>query len=424
MPFNSSGRPLVYGGSLRRGCQSEVGAEDGCCRSSEAAATYIRATLLLLPQNQQYGSLYEGYGPRYASSSTGVHLDRRLTERTQLDAQACGQLQRGRPEIAHWGKRNAPDLGTVQGRSIASWAKPSSRARALRRWWCRVASLTRCLSLHGCADDNRVLAVQIMSVVRRLRQLLPGEAGRQQLRYVVISLLSLAAGVCAVWFVQNVLEVEGEAILIALLLLPLVVYLTLTGQVRELGAGSLIVKLNEVSREAVKESSVITAENVLESDPQRPDPKADPNRPRVATLTQGGGPRGHYDRERVADWLSGIARTSHVPLLIVRDKRGQVLAYMTFRSALDLLGYPGRGDEFIGLVNTGDHDAFDDGGGFSAVKTETLRENDTNAEALARMEETGLDALVVVDDKLRFRGIVERDRLLSRMILALVSTSR
>jgi CBS domain-containing protein len=263
-----------------------------------------------------------------------------------------------------------------------------------------------------------------MAVVGGLRQLLPGEAGRRQLRHVVMSLLSLAAGVCAVWFMQNVLEVEGDAILIALLFLPLVVYLTLSGQVREFGAGSLIVKLNEVSGERVKESSVITAENVLESDPQRPDPKADPNRPRVATLTQGGGPSGHYERERVADWLREIAMASRVPLLIVRDTRGQVVAYMTFRSAVDLLGYPGRGDEFLGLVNTGDPDAFDDGGGFSAVKTETLRENATNAEALARMEETGVDALVVVDDRLRFRGIVERERLLSRIILALVSTSR
>ena len=72
-------------------------------------------------------------------------------------------------------------------------------------------------------------------------------------------------------------------------------------------------------------------------------------------------------------------------------------------------------------MNGGDPDSFDGGGGFSAVKTETLPENATNAEALATMEETGLDALVVVDRKGRFSGIVERDRVLSRMMLALVS---
>ena len=40
------------------------------------------------------------------------------------------------------------------------------------------------------------------------------------------------------------------------------------------------------------------------------------------------------------------------------------------------------------------------------------------------MEETGLDPLVVVDRKGRFEGIVERDRVLSRMMLALVGPAR
>lgn len=38
------------------------------------------------------------------------------------------------------------------------------------------------------------------------------------------------------------------------------------------------------------------------------------------------------------------------------------------------------------------------------MKTETLTHSTTNAEALATMEETGLDALVVVDRKGRFEG--------------------
>jgi len=119
--------------------------------------------------------------------------------------------------------------------------------------------------------------------------------------------------------------------------------------------------------------------------------------------------------------LGTLAAMSPVPFLIVLDEREPVLAYMTYRSALDVLEREERGDLFIQLVNGGDPDVFDYGGGFSAVKTETLPHNATNAEALAAMEETGLDALVVVDRKGRFVGIVERDRLLTRMMLALVS---
>jgi CBS domain-containing protein len=232
------------------------------------------------------------------------------------------------------------------------------------------------------------------------------------------SLLYVAAGVCAVWFVHNVLGVEGDAILVALLVVPLVLYLVLSGRVREFAAGSVSVKLSEVGRAPVKDTYV-KADLVPTIDPSMPlILKTDPNRPQVAALTQGARP---YPRDEVLSSLKNMAELKPTPMLIVRDKRGHVLAHMTYRSAIDLLSREGRGDEFIKLVNGDDPDAFDDGGGFSAVKTETLPSNATNAEALAAMEETGLDTLVVVDPKGRFEGIVERDRLLSQMLLAVVS---
>jgi hypothetical protein len=247
-----------------------------------------------------------------------------------------------------------------------------------------------------------------------LSQVLAGRGRAWELYCVVVSLVFLAAGICAVWFVQGVLDLEGDAMLVALLVAPVVLYLTLSGRVREFAAGSLSVKLNAVSREPIKETYV-PADLVLESDPEYPDTeKTDPNRPQVATLTSG---HGEYERVKVLDWLRDMAVKRPVPLLIIRGDHGQVLAFMTYRSAIDLLERD-RGDQFIQLVNGGDPHAFDDGGGFSAVRTETLRSNDTNEEALATMEETGLDTLVVVDRTCGFQGIVERDRVLSRMMLA------
>ena len=163
----------------------------------------------------------------------------------------------------------------------------------------------------------------------------------------------------------------------------------------------------------------MAADLVLESDPYHPDTeKADPNRPQVATLTSGDQ---RLDRVDLLIWLRNMAATHPVPLLVVRSDRHQVLAFMSYRSAIDLLETD-RGDQFLKLVRSGDLDAFDDGGGFSAVRTETLRGDATNGEALAKMEETGLDTLVVVDRKSSFQGILERNRVLSRMMLALASS--
>jgi CBS domain-containing protein len=242
---------------------------------------------------------------------------------------------------------------------------------------------------------------------------------RREFHYIGYSVLFLAAGIGAVWFVHSVLEVDGDAILVAVLVVPLLLYLTLSGRVSEIAAGSLSVKLSEVSREPVSQiaTEYVTADLGPRSDPNLPILKTDPNRVQVVTLQHGG----HYERDEVLGRLKSLAAISPVAFLIVLDDRERVVAYMTYRSALDVLERKERGDLFIELVNGGDPDAFDGGGGFSAVKTEVLSSNATNAEALATMEETGLDALVVVDRKGRFQGIVERDRVLSRMMLALVS---
>lgn len=253
-------------------------------------------------------------------------------------------------------------------------------------------------------------------------QLLAGRGRRRELYCIVMSLLFLATGICAVWFVQGILGVKGDAILVALLIAPLVLYLILSGRVREIAAGDLSVKLNEASREPVDQAATqcVTADLGPQSDPTKPIMKTDPNRAQVVTLTHGGGP---YERDEVLGRLKSLVAMSPVPFLIVLDDHERVLAYMTYRSALDLFERRERGDRFITLVNTGDPDIFDGGSGFSAVKTETLPHTATNAEALSTMEKTGLDALVVVDRKGRFRGIIERDRVVSRMMLALISPS-
>jgi CBS domain-containing protein len=257
--------------------------------------------------------------------------------------------------------------------------------------------------------------------VSGLRQQIAGKTRGQEIHYIAISLLFLVAGVAAVWFVQTVLDVEGDAILVALLVVPLVLYLTLSGSVREFGAGSLSVKLNEVSREPVVDSA--NAEHVVADpgptfDPANPvGVKTNANQAQVLALTLGR----QYEPDNVLAWLRNLADAAEVPLLIVRGDQGQVLAYMTYRSALDLLRRPDRAAQFTNLVEGGDPDVFDGGGGFSALRTETLSEKSTNAEALAAMEEAGFDTLVVVDRKGRFKGIVERDRVLSRMMLGLVT---
>lgn len=56
---------------------------------------------------------------------------------------------------------------------------------------------------------------------------------------------------------------------------------------------------------------------------------------------------------------------------------------------------------------------------FPGMLTETVTTTSSNAEALEAMERANLDAVVVVDAAGRVPGVVERDRILARMVLAL-----
>jgi predicted transcriptional regulator len=73
------------------------------------------------------------------------------------------------------------------------------------------------------------------------------------------------------------------------------------------------------------------------------------------------------------------------------------------------------GQEFIRAINHGERDQI---ARYPGVITKAISSKSTNAEALREMEKSNLEALVVVDDG-RFKGVVEREQLLSRMMLAL-----
>lgn len=246
-----------------------------------------------------------------------------------------------------------------------------------------------------------------------------GGGRRRELHSIVLSLLFLAVGMFASWFVQTVLDVKGDAILLALLIVPVILYLTLSGRVREIAAGNLSVKMEEASREPVEETAVIPEPRALIDATKRLNIKTDPNDALFVTITYG---RGDYERGKVLDGLRELAATRQVPLVIVLDSYKRVLAYMTFRSALDLLEREERGDDFIKFVNEGDPEIIEKGCGFSAVRTETLLKGTTNVDALSEMEKSGLDTLVIVDRKCHLVGFVERNRLLSKMMLALCSS--
>lgn len=140
------------------------------------------------------------------------------------------------------------------------------------------------LDEHGQQDKER----GVSGTGRSFR----GKVRNKEPYFVAFSLLYLAVGVGAVWFIRSIVGVRGDATLVAFLIVPLALYLTLSGRVSEITAGGLAVKLRQAGHERAAQpwtEAHADADHGLTFDLRHYWPvKTDPNRPQVATLTLGG----------------------------------------------------------------------------------------------------------------------------------------
>jgi CBS domain len=247
------------------------------------------------------------------------------------------------------------------------------------------------------------------------------ERGREA-RLITASLGVLVLAVLIVVLVQGVANVEGDVVLVSLLVLPIVIYLLLSGRLQELrGPGGWEIKLAAVAGQPIDSASQeVRFEPVELIEKAAPAPLADDfpeNKPIVMSLVQD---HLRYDRQAVLTRLTQLAQFRSLRFLVVLDQNQRVLAYLPHRSAARLLDDPDRGGQFIDLVNAGDSNAFTSTA-LPGLVTKTLRARSSNADALKIMEEHNLEALVVVDDNDRMLGVVERPQVLSKMLLAVTA---
>jgi CBS domain-containing protein len=153
----------------------------------------------------------------------------------------------------------------------------------------------------------------------------------------------------------------------------------------------------------------------------------DQTRPTLLTMTVGG-PR--YDVHTLRHYLRVLTQFRNFTLVAFLDADGRFLASMSPWSLMELLEQPGRhlpeweffdeqglADEFVSAINEGEEARLRR---YPGVCTKRILTTATNAEVLQQMLEQNLDCIAVIDTEGRLRGVVEREELLSRMVLALV----
>ena len=256
------------------------------------------------------------------------------------------------------------------------------------------------------------------------------------------------AGVLVVWFTKAVIGVSGDAVLVAELVLPAVVYLVFSGQIAEVSAGSITAKLRQIgsrkvdvayaaieaSADLVEKGSVRGLEDKLRGLSGKRLPVAltiTVRSPRPRSAGSRSVRRRSYDPRAILAYLDALASRQQFRLVIFVDPGRRLIGYVSGHELLELLrsilpSQPPTGlreerrrevHQLVDALNEGDVERVR---ALPGLASATVNVSSSNAEALAAMVDAGLETMVVVDDDGVVRGLIERARIGDEMLLGLV----
>jgi CBS domain-containing protein len=249
-------------------------------------------------------------------------------------------------------------------------------------------------------------------------------AARREVLAVGTAVGSILLGFVVVVLARRyVASLEGS-VLIALILLPLLAYLIASGRLTEFkGPGGLEAKFAQAATESVSPAS----ETIAYNDPQvvaketvrnlieRKAQEIDESQPIVMTMTVGG--NAQYSPADVEQYLSVLSQFRNFKFVVFLDRDDRFVGYLPSWGLKQLLQVPDLAFEFINAVNAGQVAQVLR---YPGVVRKTISIKSTNAEALREMLAQNIEALVVIDENKKLRGVVEREQVLSRMMLSLV----
>lgn len=239
-----------------------------------------------------------------------------------------------------------------------------------------------------------------------------------------IAVGSLVLGFMVVWLARTLIASIDGSVLIALILLPLIVYLSASGKLAEFKApGGIEAKFAQAAAESVSPAS----ETVAYDNPQvvakegvrnlieRKAKEIDESKPIVMTMGIGG--QAQYNALDVEQYMKVLSQFRNFKFVVFLDREEAFVAYMPSWALSQLVQVPDLASEFLGAVNQGQVAQVLR---YPGVVSRTISTKSTNAEALREMLQQNIEALVVIDDQRKLRGVVEREQVLSRMMLSLV----
>jgi hypothetical protein len=249
---------------------------------------------------------------------------------------------------------------------------------------------------------------------------------KRELTALACALLALGAAIGVLFLIHWYADKRDSVALIALLTVPLLVYVLLSGRLQEVtGPGGWGAKFRSLAQSSVEATGILSDIEPLQfvQKGSLRDLKAligglDPHLPRAMILRVGR--PGFYDLKAIRTYLRAlIASGAPTYVIFIEEGRRKFVGSASALQILTLLSEPENADSFMTELSEGGLELLSQNG---ILITEYLRPTDTNAVALQKFLDTNAAALVVVSaDSTRPLGVVDRDRLVTKLLLKLTN---
>ena len=240
---------------------------------------------------------------------------------------------------------------------------------------------------------------------------------------ILLSLLFLAIGIAAVWIAKAKFDIQNNAAFVALIIMPAILYAVFSGQLQEVTTGEFAIKFQRAARQSVTGRKIAVNAHVKaalakneksEEEFQKTIEILGGQNIEILTFQWGKS----YDAGVASENIKSLRSRSACKHVIIWDGDQKFGAYMPFQEIFFLaLEGPKALQPFLSLITAGKQGALKELQQYRGVVTETISADATNIGALKRMNQLGVQAIVVVDDDNTTLGVVEREAVVSELLL-------
>lgn len=244
----------------------------------------------------------------------------------------------------------------------------------------------------------------------------PGWPLGRSARAAIEATFVLVLGVGVVWFTRKVVGVQDGTVLVFLVIVPALVYLVLRGHLAELrGPGGWAATFVQVARAEVSLTgdALIKIQDVDVRELQNATLEEKPDAPVLMDMPLAQ----RYAADEVSEKLEFLSRSPRFRLVALVNQRGVFQGCISPSELKGLMQDEALSEGFLNAVAAANTKAVFR---YPGTLQKVMVKDESSAEALSLMTEHNLDAVAVVDGAHQVLGVVEREQLVSRLILSLV----